>query len=1033
MIGHHKITRENLGLPARSLLFRLALAIGITLLFALLGRAGGPRYVAGSSYFASSTMGQPVTWAQGQISYYTDQGDLSPILPNAAANALVANAFSQWTGVATAALTATNAGQLAEDVNGTNIALSGGTISAPADIAPSAASRPVGIVYDYDGAVTDALLGAGAGDSSQCFWNAAFGGADNIDTNANFVHALVVINGQCAQQSSQLTDVEYRLVRVLGSVLGLGWSQVNLNVITGHPTPTPADFAGFPVMHFMDPVTCVPITLCYANPYQLAPDDIAALSRLYPAAGNATARIHGSVYFVDRSGNIAQPMQGVNVVARWIDPATGLPSRQYAAASVSGFRFTGNAGNPITGFADALGIPFSQFGSNDPTLEGFFDLGGLVIPNGGATAEYQLTVEALDPTWSAEVCPYDPGQVEPSGAAQPILVTVAAGADFDQDLVMAGSAQAIPQWAASETWNTPAAVPSAGDWEGSLSGYGDVAYFSIPAQANRTLSVAVTALDEAGIATELKAAPVIGMWTLGDPAGTPPPALTTSPFNSVAAAAMTRLDAEVLNSNTFLIGVADLRGDGRPDYHYHAHVLYGDSLSPQRLSANGGAVAIQGVGFDPALTVNIGSANVPLLAVNAGQMLLAVPALGDGLQTLTVNDPSSGSFSTMTNVLTVGAAATDKLILVQGLNPQTAAGTQAENPVIVKVVASDGITPVDGATVGWSTTTGTALSVCGGASACTSFTDEGGLAMTWLTPAAAGTVTTIATLAPGVYNPAQSVLATLLATSPALALGVTPQNMLVAQGATVSVLLTARVVSQGLPQSGVVVNFLMAQGTASLSAPSATTNSSGYASVTLTLTNFTTSVLVNACVAPGNNPCQSISANAVATATLNLKEVAGNGQVLAGPTFQPVTVRVTDSSTPPNPVLGASVTFLSTLMRPAAGDPIVMPGSEPVTNPALPVILGASQSVVASDVNGLASLVPSTGSFAAPVEIATLVSMGTGASLQFEVEALPGAVGTAPPGAEPPGRAQRPPPKPALGSQRFPWPSVFLNLPADGP
>jgi hypothetical protein len=27
---------------------------------------------------------------------------------------------------------------------------------------------------------------------------------------------------QCALQSSQLTDVEYRLVRVLGSVLGLG-------------------------------------------------------------------------------------------------------------------------------------------------------------------------------------------------------------------------------------------------------------------------------------------------------------------------------------------------------------------------------------------------------------------------------------------------------------------------------------------------------------------------------------------------------------------------------------------------------------------------------------------------------------------------------------------------------------------------------------------------------------------------------------------------------------------------------------------
>ncbi|MGA8762639.1 MAG: hypothetical protein WB562_07220, partial [Candidatus Sulfotelmatobacter sp.] len=148
------ITPRRLGLPARSLLSRLALALGITLLFALLARAGGPEYVAGSSFFSSSTMGQPVTWAQGQVNYYTDQGDLSLILPNAAANSLVASAFGQWTSVPTAALITTAAGQLGEDVNGTNIAVSGGTITAPADIAPSATTKPVGIVYDFDGTVT---------------------------------------------------------------------------------------------------------------------------------------------------------------------------------------------------------------------------------------------------------------------------------------------------------------------------------------------------------------------------------------------------------------------------------------------------------------------------------------------------------------------------------------------------------------------------------------------------------------------------------------------------------------------------------------------------------------------------------------------------------------------------------------------------------------------------------------------------------------------------------------------------------------
>ena len=96
---------------------------------------------------------------------------------------------------------------------------------------------PVGIVYDYDGSVTDAFLGQRSGGSSQCFFNAVFGGNDNYGSLAAYQHALIVINGQCAQQTSQLNDVEYRLVRVIGGVLGLGWSQLNLNVQTGSPYP----------------------------------------------------------------------------------------------------------------------------------------------------------------------------------------------------------------------------------------------------------------------------------------------------------------------------------------------------------------------------------------------------------------------------------------------------------------------------------------------------------------------------------------------------------------------------------------------------------------------------------------------------------------------------------------------------------------------------------------------------------------------------------------------------------------------------
>src|SRR6202522_1296745 len=293
-------------------LLRLAKMIGIVSCCVRLTHAGGPEYVAGSSYFNALTMGQPLIWAGGQINYYTDQGNLSPILSNSAANALVANSFLQWTSVSTAAVVANAAGELAEDVNGSNIEVnSSGIVTAPADITPSATNTPVGIVYDYDGSVTNALLGEGAGDATQCFWNAVYGGVDNFVVTANFAHALVVINGQCALQSSQLTDVEYRLVRVLGSVLGLGWSQLNVNVVTGAPHATPDDLAGFPVMHYMDSVNCVPITLCYQTPYQPAADDAASLSRLYPAATSATlsgtARIHGSVYFANHFCRSRQP------------------------------------------------------------------------------------------------------------------------------------------------------------------------------------------------------------------------------------------------------------------------------------------------------------------------------------------------------------------------------------------------------------------------------------------------------------------------------------------------------------------------------------------------------------------------------------------------------------------------------------------------------------------------------------------------------------------------------------------------------
>jgi len=86
--------------------------------------------------------------------------------------------------------------------------------------------------------------------------------AGQLQRERNIVHALVVINGNCAATTAQLPDVQYRWC-AFWAHSGLGWSQANVNVLTQNPPATSDDFAGFPLMHFSDPISCVPISACY--------------------------------------------------------------------------------------------------------------------------------------------------------------------------------------------------------------------------------------------------------------------------------------------------------------------------------------------------------------------------------------------------------------------------------------------------------------------------------------------------------------------------------------------------------------------------------------------------------------------------------------------------------------------------------------------------------------------------------------------------------------------------------------------------
>src|SRR5581483_7992989 len=263
------------------------------------------------------------------------------------------------------------------------------------------------------------------------------------------------------------------------------------------------------------------------------------------------------------------------------------------------------------------GSRFDKFGAADSALEGFFDLAGLEIPDGADSAQYQISVEAMDPLLQGSNAsgPYKQGQVKPSGAAAPVVLTISKGGDVAQDLPMTGSASKTGDRFDRGTFADPSRLPPNGDWAGLLSGYGETDYFAFTGRADRTMSIDVAALDEGDVATEDKAQPVIGVWTAADAEGSPPQ-ISVTYFNSDQVG-LTRIRPDIFVSTDFKIGIADYRGDGRPDFRYRAHVFYGDTVSPDRADVRGGIFTIHGTGFRSGTTVTVGDSSATVLAVNA--------------------------------------------------------------------------------------------------------------------------------------------------------------------------------------------------------------------------------------------------------------------------------------------------------------------------------------------------------------------------------------------------------------------------------
>jgi len=958
----------------------LVLLAPILLFAAQIAHAGGPRWVAGSSYFNSSAKGQPIIWANGQVTYYTDLGNLSAQLTQAQANAMVATAAAVWSNVKTAAVTIQSEGSLAEDVNGSNVTVGTNGITLPADIQPTATSKPVAVVYDADGSVINAIYGTGASSPLACQNNGVLVSVDNLAVTGNAVHALVLVNGLCATNAVQIANLQYQLIRGFGRVLGLDWSQTNEEMFVNDQV-TANGLVGWPIMHPIERLCNGGSGQCMPSPTQLRTDDIAALDRLYPVtAANvgsfpgktitaaATTSLRGTIQFPDGQG-----MQGVNVVLQPL--VNGVADCRYTATAVSGVSFQGNAGNSITGITDVDGNPLNRFGSDDPVLEGFFDLSGVPLPPGATTSQYQLTFEALNPlyTGSSSVGPYTTGQATPSGTMPVIaLGTLNAGSTVTQTVVIDDAADEM-QSGADGAEGSPANLPVTGEWTGRITGYGHSGWFQFWAQGGREFTVEAQALDDTGVNSENKAQIVVGAWNGTDNIGVAPVTGTVQPFNGDVAG-LTTLPVLTVADSEVRIGLADFRGDGRPDYAYHGRILYADSVSPARLPVQGGQMVIKGMGFRPSVIVSVNGVAAQVTGVTPNVIVAIAPPSGGvtGDILVEIQDTQTLGVAAIASGVSYDAEPDDAISLL--VAPMGSVPIGVEQPFTVRAMNVTTQTPAAGVTVTFAVTEGMAVLGCGKTS-CSAVTAGDGTATLPVTANSSVLAQITASLTSG-----SSVIAEFTGSAPPSIVALTP-NLYVALGATVQWPVQALVLGQsGIPVVGQTVNWVSAASGVIVTTGQNTSDINGLVSNQLSAGPFTGSVnsWVSACLTNTTN-CATFIVTPVHPESAALAPWSGTSQYInASQTFAPVVLHVTDAFG--DPLAGATVNIVEILDGwtepcPAQGDC------------AAPPVLAQQTVQAISGIDGSFTLTPLSANDQAA---RLLVTAATGdATLNFELDAHP--------------------------------------------
>lgn len=935
--------------------FRRFLQIGFCLLSPTISaQAAGPRWVTGPPYY--STHGLPIVWYTNMPLYFTDPGDLSPSVNHAAADTIVAAAANVWN-IPTSSLVLASGGTLTEHISGANVYATTSGLVFPTDVqSANYQSVQIAVIYDSDGSVTDLMLGGGASNPTSCRQNAVTESVDSITTDGHIQHAILVLNGRCTgPDPQQQFQLQYQLMRAFGRVLGLGWSQTNDNVFTGSPAPTYNQALNWPIMHPID-VVCGPYTYqCMPQPFTLRPDDISSLDYLYPVTSSNLAPgkeptltdgndIYGWVTFPNGQG-----MQGVNVVVQRLRLFGPAPEPWQSVSAVTGILFRHTEDNPVDG---PLTPSVTNMGTTLPQYEGYYEMANVPI----LAPQYDsqnviVTTEPINPLYTGQyaVGPYAAGAVAPSGTTpigQGWFLNPNAHAEIDLPATISTNHPAPP---ASGTASSPVSTTPQGWWTACLCDYGRTEWSTLTVQANRTVTIEVTAQDEQGYTTAAKMMPVIGVWNVNDATGSLPTiAAAGTAFNGTAIG-MTTLTAQSTQPQQLRIAIADQRGDGRPDYAFQGRVLYADNIAPANVPATGGTVTITGMGFRAGNAVTVNGVVATVTSWSPTSLVAVLPSLSTLHSTtalaadVQVRDLTTGGTTQMTAALAY-AAPVPSLNLITAPSGTVAVGQATAVPFTVQALQGDGVTPIAGQQITFAVTSGSVQFNACGAATCILLTDASGYATTTITPLAAGTIVVTATSSIG-YKTASFNAATLVRS-----IVTTPSTRYIAAGATVALIFQASLSDNIFPVANVLVNWIPIAGPIAFTSATSITDTQGVTTTQALAGPLASGTQATASACAWTGVCTSLAVQGIDPSQWRLIIISGARQsIFSTAAFSPVVLQVTDPAA--HPIAGATVEIHQTLnaWQPTCPDN----GRCPIA----PVYSNVTTTAI-SDTNGMLTITP---------------------------------------------------------------------------